>query len=601
MRPRSVVAAAAIVAVTWTSTASAQATRGADTARLDAIAREAAQRFADAQTSAPSAATPARAPSETPTIALTLDEAVSRGLEHNLDIAVERLNPQTYDLSIAGLRSVYRPTLTSTFGQRSVVNAPSSQLNGGSSVTNDTTTYNAGLSQAVPWGGGSASVAFNNTRLGTNNLFANYNPSYTAVLSASYVQPLLRGFRIDQTRQQITTTRISREIADVNVKAVVTGTLAAIRDAYWDLVYSIQAVDVASQSLRLAQKLVEDNTSRVEVGTMAPIDVVQAEAEAATRRQALAQAEATWRLNELALKRLIVGGTDDPLWKAQINPVDRPAFQPQPLNVEQAVTNALSARTDLTQARKQLDSADVTIGLYRNQTLPALDLIATYGAQGLGGTQFIRQGSGLGSQVIGEVPGGYGDAWSALTARRYPTWNVGLSVSYPIGASSADAQLARARVQRNQTAAQVRALELQVATEVTNIALQVDSNLKQLEASTAARELALRRLEAEQSKFEVGMSTNFFVVQAQRDLADAQNTELRAAANYRKSLVDYERVQVAPAARTSTSVSGSGGSTASTTSRGSTGSGATSTTGGSSSSGGSGSGGTGGSSGGGTF
>ncbi len=165
-------------------------------------------------------------------------------------------------------------------------------------------------------------------------------------------------------------------------------------------------------------------------------------------------------------------------------------------------------------------------------------------SQGIGGTSFRREG--LGGSIIDTIPGGFNDAFGLLTDRDYPNWNVQFNISYNLFGSPADAQHARARVQRNQSQARLRALELQVATEVTNAALSVQSNLKRVEAAVAARELAEKRLEAEQSKFEVGMSTNFFVVQAQRDLRDAQNVELRALADYRKSLVVFERVQEAP-------------------------------------------------------
>jgi outer membrane protein TolC len=188
----------------------------------------------------------------------------------------------------------------------------------------------------------------------------------------------------------------------------------------------------------------------------------------------------------------------------------------------------------------------------RNLTLPALDLTATYGAQGLGGTQFLRQGSGVTSTIIGAVPGGYADAFRALTGRDYSNWNVALNLTYPLGGSAAEATVARARVQRSQSAAQLRARELTVATDVTNAALQVQSSLQRYDAATAARGLAQQRLDAEQSRFDVGLSTNFFVVQAQRDLATAQNSELRALLDYRKALVDYQRAQEAPAGRPTT-------------------------------------------------
>ena len=443
---------------------------------------------------------------------------------------------------------MYRPTVTSQVGHLERVQPPTSQLNGGVLVQNDTSTYNTGVSQALKWTGGDVAVAFNNNKQVTSATFSNFNPAFNTNFSATLTQPLLRDFWIDGTRQQLKVTAINREISDIQLKGTLATTVANVRNAYWELVFAVQATEVAKGSLDLADKLVADNKARVEVGTMAPLDVVQSEAEAATRRQAVAQAEAVMRSAELTLKRLIVNGTDDPLWRSTLTPIDRPEFRSEPIDVETAVRTALSSRTDLAQARKQLDSNDITIKFLRNQQLPALDVLANYGMAGLGGTQFVR--SGLGStQVLETIPGGYGNAWRTLTGRDYPTWNFQVNFSYPLGGSAADAVYARSRVQRNQTAAQLKALELQVATDVTNAALQVESSLKSYEAATVARSLAETRLSAEQSRFEVGLSTNFFVVQAQRDLATAQNSELRALLNYRRSIVDYGRVQEAPATR----------------------------------------------------
>lgn len=550
MRPRSlrVVLRTLIVAGALCGQAVGALAQTSDRQRLDEIARDAARRFAAAIGQA-DGSRPLSTAAPVAQVELTLDEATARALERNLDIAVERLNPQLQDFNIARLRASYRPVAQSAFGHRAFVQPPTNQLNGGTIVQNDTSTYNAGLSQALPWGGGDVSFQFNNAKQATTNIFANFNPSYTSNFNATITQPLLRGFRIDGVRQQLRVTTINREISEIQLKGTLAITIASVRNAYWELVFAVQAVDVARGSLELAMKLVDDNRARVEVGTLAPLDIVQAEAEAATRRQALATAEATLGTAEITLKRLIVNGTDDPLWRAHITPIDRPEFRAEPVNLEPAVRKALASRTDLDQARRTIDSNDVTITFLRNQTLPALDLIGTYGAQGLGGTQFIRQGTGLGSTIIDTIPLGYSNAIRTLAGRDYPNWNVQLNVSYPIGASPADAQVARARVQRNQSVAQLRALELQVAAEVTNAALQVDSNLKRFEAALVARELAQTRLEAEQSRFEVGLSTNFFVVQAQRDLATAQNSELRALLDYRRSLVDFERVQEAPGNR----------------------------------------------------
>ena len=520
-----------------------------DDARLAELARDAARQFEAARTEGPQTrpTVPITAPG--PNIELTLDEATARALERNLDLAVERLNPMIQDTNLERIHAVYRPTVTSQVGHLARVQPPTSQLNGGTIVQNDTSTYNAGINQALKWGGGDFAFTFNNNKQVTSNVFANFNPTFNNSFSATLSQPLLRDFRIDGTRQQLKVTLINREISDVQLRGTLATTVANVRNAYWELVFSMQAVDVAKGSLDLAEKLVQDNKARVEVGTMAPLDVVQSDAEAATRRQAVAQAEAARGTAEIALKRLIVNGTDDPVWRATITPVDRPEFRSEPLDVETAVRKALVSRTDLEQARKTLDSNDITMKFLKNQTMPALDAVANYGASGLGGTQFVRNGTGLGSQIISTIPGGYGNAWRTLTGRDYPTWNFAVNFSYPLGGSQADAVYARSRIQRNQTAAQLKALELQVATDVTNAALIVESSLKSYEAATVARSLAETRLSAEQSRFEVGLSTNFFVVQAQRDLATAQNSELRALLNYRKAVVDYGRVQEAPATR----------------------------------------------------
>ncbi|MBP1604749.1 MAG: type secretion outer membrane protein, TolC family [Acidobacteria bacterium] len=485
---------------------------------------------------------------------LTVDEAVTRALDRNLDIAVERINPQTYDLTIASLRGTYQPVVTSTIGRNYIVQLPTSQLIGGVRVENTTGTANVGTNWSLPWYGSSVTVGFNNRKQDSTNLFTTFTPQYNATLSFGVVQPLLRGFKIDLTRQQLEVQTLNRDISEIQLQSTLVNTVANVRNAYWDLVAAREAVEVARRSLALAEKLVEDNQVRVEVGTLAPIDVYQAESEAATRRQSLAQADQTLKTAELALKRLIVSGTDDPMWPAIIVPVDRPDFRPVPIDLTGAVRSALEGRTDLRQARKQLDSSLVNVDYLGNQRLPALDFQAGYGLQGIGGTRYIREGTG--GPVIAVIPGGYGDAVSMMGAADYPQWNASVVMSYPLGTSAADAQHARAKLQVSQARARIRALELQVATEVTNIASQIESNLRRVEAATAARELAQKRLEAEESKFEVGMSTNFFVVQAQRDLFDAQIVELRARLDYQKSIVDFDRVQQT-ASRGSTSAASS--------------------------------------------
>ena len=481
---------------------------------------------------------------------LTLEDAIARALERNLDIAVERLNPQVIDLTLAQQLSAYRPTFDTAFSNNSRTNPSSTQLDGGDAVVSDTAVVNAGISQAVAWGGGSYQVNFNNNRSSTTNSFASFNPSFRSSVQTSYTQPLLRGFKIDSTRQQIQVTRINRDIADIDLRQTMTNTVSSVRNAYWDLVYATQTVGVQRQALELAESLIRDNEARVEIGTLAPIDVVQARSEAAARRQTLAQAEQNLATTELALKQLIVGGTDDEYWAATLNPIDLPTPSPPPIDLQEMIRTALDERTDLARSRRQLDINDVNLSAMRNNTLPSVDLVGSYQLQGQGGTRFNR--AGLGGGVIGTpIPGGITDAFDQLFDANFPVWTVQLNVSYPIGQSAADAAYARARIQVQQVQAQLRQLELQVATEVTSAVLQIRGITRRIEAAIAARELAEEQMAAEQSRFAAGLSTNFFVVQAQRDLATAQDTELRAILDQQKALVELDRVQ-------RTSLSGAG-------------------------------------------
>src|SRR6185295_19690402 len=352
-------------------------------------------------------------------------------------------------------------------------NTPTSQLqlsSGGSGVTNSTLNYNGGIAQSVKWGGGSYQVALNNSRGTTTRNNALFNPQFQSTWSGIYTQPLLRNFRIDSTRQQLEVTKLNRDISDVQLRATITNTLSNVRNAYWDYVFAVQAVEVAQQSLDLASKLVQDNQTRVEIGTMAPIDVVQAQSEQATRRQALVAAQSTRRTAELTLKRLIVAGTGDPNWTAALDPVDRPDFQPQAIDIEAAVRRALDERTDIAIAKKTVEANDVTLKLLVDQLKPQIDLQTSYGLQGLGGTQFIRSGV-IGAPPTQVIPGGVNDAFISLFQNQFPTWTAQLVMSYPLGVSTQKANAARGRVQLTQVQAQLRHVELQIATDVTNAAV----------------------------------------------------------------------------------------------------------------------------------
>ena len=276
---------------------------------------------------------------------------------------------------------------------------------------------------------------------------------------------------------------------------------------------------------------------------MAPLDVVQAQSEVAGREEGVIVAENDLREAEDTLKRSIFPGNDPAMWELRVVPTDRPTAEPYPVDVDAATAKALSNRTDVVVARKNLERTDIDVRYARSLTLPQVDLVGSYGGIGIGGTQLVRDS--FGGPVVSTVPGGYGDATSAVFANDFPNWRIGFNLSYPILNRSTKANSAQARLAREQVETSLRRLELTVASEVRTAARAVNTNLKRVETSRAARTLQAQRLDAEEKKFAAGMSTNFFVTQAQRDLAQAEVNEVRAIADYRKSLVTFERVQEA--------------------------------------------------------
>ena len=499
-----------------------------------------------------------------PRVDLSIEEAVARARERNIDIGVARITPRLTDFTIAGLEANYRVNLTSTVNNQRNTALPAQTTQGISTATTTMVqNWTAGFTQNMWKGGGNYSVGWTNSRTDSPSTTNLRNPQLRSNLTLQATQPLMRGFRIDATRAALRTNRISQQNDEIAVQATTATTEANTRNAYWDLVFAIQAVEAAQNSLDISNKLIQDNEARVEIGTMAPIDITTARAEAANRRLTLVQAQATVRTAELALKRLIVSGTDDPLWASSLNPTDRPAATPENLNVEAAVARALRERTDVQQSLNNLRISDINLQNQVDATRPQLNMTLNYGLQGLGGpftTRAIDPITGLqipNTNVV--VQSGYLDALRNIFGLDAPQFTLGLSFAYPLGRSAQEATVARSRLALDQTQANLKALQLQIATDVANAALTVQSSLEAVQQSAQARELAQQRLTAAQSKFEVGMAINYEVVQAQRDFLEAQNNELRALLNYRKALVNFETVQTVGTRGVGAAVGGGGG------------------------------------------
>ncbi len=477
---------------------------------------------------------------------LSVEEAVTLALEQNLDLRVERINPLIQDTVVAEARSVYAPTLSTTVvGDDRDSPAANIFAGGEVRVTDRFLQDSVDVVQQVPLMGGQYSAQWNGTRTSTTNIFSTFNPVLRSNLSLSYTQPLLRNFGIDGFRQQIAVTRANRDLSEIDLRRTVVSTARTVRNAYWQLVFARSFLEVQRQSLELAEESLRNNRTRVEVGTMAPIDIVEAENEVARNIETVIRAEADLERAEDQLRTLVFDPDTPDFWSMRLEPSDSPVLQAREIDVDAAVRNALLNRTDLDTLDKNLDVTDTNIRYHRNQQLPDVNLQVDYGLTGLGGERLIRTG-GFPGMVVGQEQKSFGSVLGDIFANEFPNWTVGVTVSYPLGTSAADASVERYRLERSRSEASRRSLELRIATQVRDAARSVRTNLQRVEATRASRELAERRLEAEQRKFEVGLSTNFLVFQAQRDLATARNTEQQAILDYIRSLVDFDAVQEIP-------------------------------------------------------
>jgi outer membrane protein len=485
-------------------------------------------------------------PGETPR-RLSIDEAVSLGLEQNLGIQIQRIDPQISDTAIAQARSFWAPqfssTLTRTSNEQPVINIFSGTQ---PSTTNRQFFTGVTLAETLPWGA-NYTANWNNARFTTNDPSNTFNPRVTSNLLLNFTQPLLRNRSIDQIRQAVASSKKFRDLSDIQLDSVIIQTTRAVRNAYWDLSTSINNLKAQQESLALAQRSLSDNRKRVEIGTLAPIDIVQAQAEVASNEERVIVAEALIKRAQDNLRALILdpGATD--FWSTAFEPTDAAPFEEQAIDIDAAVRNALDKRTDLKAAKNSIDRSDINIRYLRNQILPDVNAQVNYGAVGVGGVQLPVRNPLTGELSIPDpIARGFGSALGDVFRSSFPQWTFGVQIGYPLGASTQHANLERARLEFQQSQTQLKNMELQIATQVRESGRNVQTNQKRVQSARASRELQEKKLEAEEKKQAAGMSTSFFVFQAQRDLAQARTAEIQAISDYNKSLVDFEAVQLAP-------------------------------------------------------
>jgi outer membrane protein len=482
---------------------------------------------------------------------LTIDEAVQVALEQNLDVQVAKIDPELQRLTVDQAKSVWLPQLASNIQFRSSSTEPNSSLSGAiDSLTNRSFFGSATIDQVLPTGT-SYSIGMDATRATTNNTFNNFNPSLASSLSFSLTQPLLRGFKIDGSRAQYLIQQKNQEITDVQLQQQIIATSRAVRLAYWTLVGARYNLGVAQASLDISRQTLRDNRTRVEVGTMAPIDVVGAEAEVSRNEEVAIVAAAQIDEAEDALRALLYDPKAPEFWTLDIDLADAPQL-PQTqtdVDVESAVKNALSKRTDLVTLRKQLEASEINLRFTGDQTKPVVNALVDYGLNAQGGVEVTERGPRDPNNPFDPGPPlttvsrGFGTVLGDLFGFDFPTWSLGAQVIIPLGNSTQKVAHARAKLAFSQQQLSLRSSELGVATQVRTVARSVNTNRRRVESTTAARVFSERQLDAARKKFAVGLAQSIDVLIAQRDLANARFNELSSIIDYVKSLVELQAVQ----------------------------------------------------------
>jgi outer membrane protein TolC len=504
-------------------------------------------------------AMPSAAQEATPSLQLTVDDAVRRAVENNPELAIVRLGTEVEAARVGESRGAFVPVFSTQLGRSSSVTPPSNFLLGDRGVDVDDWFSTTGVRQRLPWGSGAWSVSWETSRTTSNNPINSFDPTLQSGFQFAFSQPLLRDRTIDAARHQYAIAKRNEETSDLRFREAAVQTVAAVKQAYWTLKATRANVAVQQRSLELAEQLARENKVRVDAGQIPPLDLVQAEAEVAQRRENLIRAVAVADDAEDALRRLIVDPADASFWRLRIDPVEEASALGALPDIDGAVARALEQRYDVARAGHELENARTTLGFLNNQRLPDVRLETSYRGSGLGGTQFLRSG-GFPGTITGRRSLGFGDALGQIFTSDYPTWSFGLTISYPLGHSFEAASYTRADVERRQAAQKIASLRVQAAETVRRAGRQVHSTAERVQAARASATLAEERLQSEQRRFEVGLSTTFLVTQAQRDLLEAQVNLLQTTLDYESALVNFDAVQLAPPLAQGDTVGARGGS-----------------------------------------
>ncbi|NKB82310.1 MAG: hypothetical protein GKS05_10570 [Nitrospirales bacterium] len=468
---------------------------------------------------------------------LTLQEAILQALQNNLDISISR---QTRDVRVTDIvfeQAKFDPTVTlSGRYDRSITALNQAVLSGSGAVgviMNEPAPFNqsqsnvsTGFSQDLLTGG-NYELKWESTRnsIADKALSGLFNPSYTSSLLLNLSQPLLQGFGTDVNHTAITIAQNTAQLEHFVFVDQVLNVVADVERAYWELIFMRKNKQVANAHLQAAQELLANNHARVEAGILAAVDVLQAKASVASRVEDVLIAQKAVRDQEDQLRRLLVGSEEELRKSIVVVPLDHPIKTARTFHVPDVIDLALQRRPEILQAAKTIESSQLNVRVAKNQLLPNLSFQGTVGLSGLGKDPT--------------------DTFNRTFEGEFYNAGAGLLLSYPLGNRSAKSQYRQRQYETTRARSALQNVRQQVIVDVKEAVRRIQTDLKRIQITQAARKVAERQLNAEQERLNLGLSTTRLVLDLQSDLAMARGNELRAIMDYNQSLANLDRATAA--------------------------------------------------------
>ena len=481
-------------------------------------------------------------------IKLPLQSVLFLALKNNLQIAFQSLAPDIVETEIMREESFYDPDFSLQYGKSRSVTQVGNLLTGAGadSVYQQAWDLKMGVMKQFVTGT-SAELKWNATDSKTDFTFQQLVPQYKSDLTLNLTQPLLKDFGIEIGESMIKIANLNFEISQYEFKNQVMEILNGIEKSYWSLYFQIKDYEARQKSLKAAEDLLREFKIRIDAGTLAPIEIYQAEAEVAERKQDLIVAADLVKDTEDRLKTSLNFYDKQEYWDVEIIPAADPRSGPITVDFTQSLQEAFTYRPDYIQAKMDIEARNIMVKYTKNQTLPRVDLFGTLGTMGLAGrgnpdAASIGGGGGIGGRKnLADTR--WNDVADSMASGDYYNYAAGVKIQFPFGNRFAKSQYSRAKLESARAATLLKDVENNVINDVRGAVRQIDTDIKRIEAARATMRLADERLKAEQKKYAVGLSTTHDLLEFQDELAKAESRYAFAKAAYEQNLADLAKVK----------------------------------------------------------